>query len=77
VEMDARGEEESAEERQGQEENSQSHPGPCYVERTPPGSRQVRLKADATGLKNKRASRDCDAPLLHWPGSPSIHGALP
>ena len=27
--------------------------------------------------KNKRASRYCDAPLLRWPGSPSIHGALP
>ena len=28
-------------------------------------------------VQNKRASRDCDAPLLHWSGSPSIHGALP
>jgi hypothetical protein len=28
-------------------------------------------------VQNKRASRYCDAPLPHWPGSPSIHGALP
>src|SRR2546427_3389779 len=28
-------------------------------------------------VQNKRASRHCDAPLLHWSGSPSIHGALP
>ena len=27
--------------------------------------------------QNKRAPRYCDAPLLHWSGSPSIHGALP
>jgi len=28
-------------------------------------------------VQNKRAPRYCDAPLLHWSGSPSIHGALP
>src|SRR5438093_13606 len=28
-------------------------------------------------VQNKRASRNCDAPLLHRSGSPSIHGALP
>src|SRR5205814_10695516 len=35
------------------------------------------LAAGFYAVQNKRAPRDCGAPLLHWSGSPSIHGALP
>jgi hypothetical protein len=47
--------------------------------RHPRGRAGASRHADASGriVQNKRAPRYCGALLLHRPGSPSIHGALP
>ena len=56
-----------------QQQNSPCHDALLWKVR-----RNVRdLWREILPVQNKRASRYCDAPLLHWSGSPSIHGALP
>jgi hypothetical protein len=57
-----------AEEQKAKQEGQQGESGwACAANLTP----------RETAVQNKRAPRYCDAPLLHWSGSPSIHGALP